>query len=328
MKISLSLISVGMIAAAASAGTRVDQDIVGTLQAKQDVTGNMSRYAQMQQKRAEAEDTLFSTDFNDYTIGAVCTDLTGATAGQGGWYQFNATATTTNNAFAIQAGTGTNSANKNLKTSWGSSAATGGTNYLYQDNAGSGYVGFTSGRTSETNFSATRFSNTVTGNKGFVTQYAFTTSTTAGVAVGLRLAAGMVNTSTAASITGLAYLNVGGAVGFYGFTLATGSATTSYGVSHNYYSAYDAVTGAVYWGWDIGLATETNYFYAETDVAEGAVIAGLDVFEFDFLSSRNSSTTTGNMQLDNIGMFAYDVPAPGAAALLGLAGIVARRRRN
>ena len=326
MKISLSLISIGMIAAAASAG-RVEQDIVGTMQAKRDVTGSMSRYAQMQQNRAEAEDTLFATDFNDYTIGAVCTDLSGSVAGQGGWYQYNATATATNNAFAIQAGTGTNSANKNLKASWGSSAATGGTNYLWQDNGGTGYTGFTSGRTTETQFSSLRFSNTVTTNKGYVTQYAFTTSTSAGTAVGLRLAAGMASTSTAASITGLAYLNVGGTYGFYGFTLATGSATTSYGVSHNYYSAYDAVTGAVYWGWDIGLATETNYFYAETDVAAGAVIAGLDVLEVDFLSSRNSSTTTGNMQLDNIGIFAYDVPAPGAVALLGLAGIAARRRR-
>ena len=328
MKISLSLISIGMIAAAASAGTGVDHEIIGTMQAKQDVTGSMSRYAQMQQNRAEVEDTLFSTDFNDYTNGAISTDLTGATAGQGGWYQWNATATATNNAYAIQAGTGTNSANKNLKASWGSSAATGGTNYLWQDNGGVGYTGFTAGRASETNFSALRFSNTVTTNKGYVTQYAFSTTPSAGVAVGLRLAAGMASTSTAASITGLAYLNVGGTVGFYGFTLASGSATTSYGVSHNYYSAYDATTGAVYWGWDIGLATETNYYYNETNVADGAVIAGLDVLEVDFLASRNSSTTVGNMQLDNIGIFAYDVPAPGAVALLGLAGIAARRRRN
>ncbi len=83
----------------------------------------------------------------------------------------------------------------------------------------------------------------------------------------------------------------------------------------------------MYWGWDIGLATETNWFYAETNVADGAVIAGLDVLEVDFLASRNSSSTAGNMQLDNIGIYAYDVPAPGAVALLGLAGIVARRRR-
>ena len=326
MKISLSLISIGMIAGAASAG-RVDHEIVGTMQAQRDVTGSMSRYAQMQQNRAESTDTLFATDFDSYTIGAVCTDLSGSTPGQGGWYQYNATATATNNAFAIQAGTGTNSANKNLKATWGSSAATGGTNFLWQDNGGAGYTGFTSGRTTETNFSALRFSNTVTTNKGFMTQYAYTTSATAGVAIGLRLAAGMATTSTAASITGLAYLNVGGTVGFYGFTLASGSATTSYGVSHNYYSAYDAVSGALYWGWDLGQSTETNYYFNSTDVATGAVIANLDVLEIDFVASRNSSTTSGNMQLDNIGIYAFDIPAPGAVALLGLAGIVARRRR-
>jgi hypothetical protein len=314
MKISLSLLSVGMIAAAATAADR-NYDVM-------DYTGNgLMRQSTKNINRSgqESTDLLYSTDFESYVTGAVCTDLTGATAGQDSWFQYQ---TGSGNRWAVSTVAG----GKVLKGSWGSNTAAGAYSYLYQANGGSGYSDFTTGRSVEIQFDLQRFSNTVSTNKGQTqlrTYDASGTQTTTGFIFN------NYATGTNASISGLMYLNTGTAAstGTYSFTLATGSSVTQAGTK-SYYTAYENTTGLVYWGWDVGLSSETNFYFDPT--ASGYIGAANQVAinEVDFLNNRNSSTTSGSQNLDNIAFYAYDVPAPGAAALLGLAGIVARRRRN
>jgi hypothetical protein len=314
MKISLSLLSVGMIAAAATAADR-NYDVL-------DYTGNglmQQSNKSINRSSQESTDLLYSTGFDAYVTGVVCSDLTGATMGQDMWSQYQ---TGSGNRWGIVTVTG----GKALKGTWGTATAAGSYSYLWQDNAQSGYSGFTTGRSFEVDFDLQRFSNTVSTNKGNTQLRTYDAS-------GTQTSVGFIidnyATGTNASIRGLAYLNTGTAAstGTYAFTLATGSAVTQAG-THSYYAAYENTTGIVYWGWDVGLTSETNFYFDPT--ANGYIGAANQVAmnEVDFLNNRNSSTTAGSMNLDNMAFYAYDVPAPGAAALLGLAGIVARRRRN
>ena len=314
MKISLSLLSVGMIAAAATAADR-NFDVL-------DYTGNgLMRQSNKNINRSsqESTDLLYSTGFDAYVTGVVCSDLSGGTMGQDMWSQYQ---TGSGNRWGIVTVTG----GKALKGTWGTATAAGAYSYLYQDNAQSGYSGFTTGRSFELDFDLTRFSNTVSTNKG---QTQLRTYDASGTQTSCGFIIDNYATGTNASIRGLAYLNTGSAAstGTYAFTLATGSAVTQAG-THSYYTAYENTTGLVYWGWDVGLTSETNYYFDPT--ASGYIGAANQAAmnEVDFLNNRNSSTTAGSMNLDNMAFYAYDVPAPGAAALLGLAGIVARRRRN
>ena len=313
MKISLSLLSVGMIAAAATAADR-NYDVL-------DYTGNglmQQSNKNINRSSQESTDLLYSTGFDAYVTGVVCSDLTGATMGQDMWSQYQ---TGSGNRWGIVTVTG----GKALKGTWGTATAAGAYSYLWQDNAQSGYSGFTTGRSFEVDFDLQRFSNTVSTNKG---QTQLRTYDASGTQTSCGFIIDNYATGTNASIRGLAYLNTGTAAstGTYAFTLATGSAVTQAG-THSYYTAYENTTGLVYWGWDVGLTSETNYYFDPT--ASGYIGAANQAAmnEVDFLNNRNSATTAGSMNLDNIAIYAYDVPAPGAAALLGLAGIVARRRR-
>jgi hypothetical protein len=313
MKISLSLLSVGMIAAAATAADR-NYDVL-------DYTGNglmQQSNKNINRSSQESTDLLYSTGFDAYVTGVVCSDLTGATMGQDMWSQYQ---TGSGNRWGIVTVTG----GKALKGTWGTASAAGSYSYLWQDNAQSGYSGFTTGRSFEVDFDLQRFSNTVSTNKG---QTQLRTYDASGTQTSVGFIIDNYATGTNASIRGLAYLNTGTAAstGTYAFTLATGSAVTQAG-THSYYAAYENTTGIVYWGWDSGLSSETNFYFDPT--ANGYIGAANQAAmnEVDFLNNRNSSTTAGSMNLDNMAFYAYDVPAPGAAALLGLAGIIARRRR-
>ena len=126
MKISLSLLSVGMIAAAATAADR-NYDVF-------DYTGNgLMRQSTKNINRSgqEAADLMYSTNFDSYVTGAVSTDLTGETAGQDSWYQYQ---TGSGNRWGIVTVTG----GKALKGTWGTNTAAGSYSYLWQANGGSG----------------------------------------------------------------------------------------------------------------------------------------------------------------------------------------------
>jgi MYXO-CTERM domain-containing protein len=116
------------------------------------------------------------------------------------------------------------------------------------------------------------------------------------------------------------------------------SYSTSGGTSSNY--AYNTGVTITRNAWQ-SLAMTFNkttgvsgYYWKVSGTWAGATIAGaaagVNPDEFDLYQSANGPTTQGLAYYDNIlissgsGSF---VPAPGAIALIGLAGLVARRRR-
>ena len=215
---------------------------------------------------------------------------------------------------------------KALQLAWGSSSTSGASSFLWQDNGQVGYRFFTANKPIQVDFDLTRFSNNSSSKKG---QFQLRTYDVSGTQTTIGFIMDNYATGTMPSIRGLAYLGTGSAAtsGTYAFTLATGSAVTQAG-THSYYTAYENTTGLVYWGWDVGLTSETNFYFDPTANSYIGAANQVAINEIDFLNNRNSSTTSGSQNLDNIAFYAYDVPAPGAVALLGLAGIVARRRRN
>ena len=288
MKIGLTLLSVGMIAAAATAADR-NNDVL-------DYTGNGLRQdkGQVHAATINCSDRLWGTDFDSYTTGTVCTNMTGSTTGQDSWWQYQ---TGSGNRWGIVTVTG----GKALKGTWGTAAAAGSYSYLWQDNAGSGYSGFTSGNSIQVNFQLQRFSNTISTNKG---QTQIRTYDVSGTQTTIGFIFDNYATGTNPSIRGLAYLNTGSAAttGTYAFTLATGSEVTQAG-THAYYTAHDSVTGMVYWGWDISTSNETGFYFFPTASGYLGAANQNPVNEVDFINNRNSSTTVGNQVVDNIAIY-------------------------
>ena len=104
----------------------------------------------------------------------------------------------------------------------------------------------------------------------------------------------------------------------YGSNYSTGSFVTL-GAWNTYSVAYDSVTKVSRMSW--------------TDKTAGNVYIDLTLYstytptEVDFNAVTYSATTVANtVYYDNMGVYAT-VPSPGAVALIGLAGLVARRRR-
>lgn len=63
-----------------------------------------------------------------------------------------------------------------------------------------------------------------------------------------------------------------------------------------------------------------------TTTNKGSVFASM-LFTTSDLASGGSTTNNGYGYFDNLSLSAVPVPAPGAVALMGLAGLVAKRRR-
>ena len=80
-------------------------------------------------------------------------------------------------------------------------------------------------------------------------------------------------------------------------------------------SGYTTVSG-------LGAGWGTNTFGSFTDAASGSVTITLGAGNYRIYSDLGDPATTGPS------FFSFTVPAPGAAALVGVAGLMARRRRN
>jgi hypothetical protein len=85
-------------------------------------------------------------------------------------------------------------------------------------------------------------------------------------------------------------------------------------------TSFNKTTGEVLFYYSIdGGANYTGFF------VPGAA-AGEDVLEFDWYTTTTSGNTVG-VTVNYGDLNIYATPAPGAAALVGLAGLMARRRR-
>lgn len=261
-----------------------------------------------------------------YTVGNISSSVLGA-QGQGGWYTYSSGTTGNNTAasnYKIAAGRPGGQTGQGLQVT-GSNTSTG-SRFLYQDlsaqwaarNAGDNIFW-----AEYSQFCAS--ASSTSGNRAGTVAYNTTgTKFLCGMAVEM----GTLGTSTSQrSVFGYAnYLN-GSTTGNFRFrlsdqTLVDGSISpraVSGGWTY-FATSFNQTTGEVLFYYSIdGGANYTGFF------VPGAA-AGEDVLEFDYLTTTTSGNTVG-VTVNYGDLNIYATPAPGAAALVGLAGLMARRRR-
>ena len=274
------------------------------------------------QKASQLYGVNWDADTNGATYATGNLSTAVGVAGQGGWNTY-ATGTGTNmsnykiNA-ARPAGSSANSGVKSFQMS--SSSTSSGGRYAYQDlsaqwaarNAGDN-IFWTE---YQSYFSGTQTSLARTGNIAFD----FTGSK---ILSGMYTQTGASTSSTNArgTVFGFANYSNAGTVGNYVFNLSAGGGPVATAAGWTDYAYnFNKTTGRVEWFLSTDGGANYTGFYVD-----GAA-AGSDVLETDFYSSAG----TGNASAGNMifgALDAYATPAPGAAALVGLAGLMARRRR-
>jgi hypothetical protein len=274
------------------------------------------------QKATALYGTNWDTDSNgaSYSVGNLST-ATG-TPGQGGWNTYATGTGTVMSNYKINAGRPAGSAagsgTKAFQMS-SSSTSTGG-RYAYQDlssqwaarNAGDN-IFWTE---YQSYFSGTQTSLARTGNIAFDTTYSKILS-------GMYTQTGASTSSTNArgTVFGFANFNNGGSVGNFVFNLSAGGGPVANAAGWTDYAYnFNKTTGRVEWFLSTDGGANYTGFYVD-----GAA-AGSDISETNYYSSAGAgNASAGNMIFG--AMDIYATPAPGAAALVGLAGLMARRRR-
>ncbi|WP_458627703.1 T9SS type A sorting domain-containing protein [Winogradskyella sp. PC D3.3] len=253
--------------------------------------------------------TLQSEDFNGLTLGNISEDLTGATAGQGGFYVFG-----TNGADPT---TTTNSASSNFQViASGYNGSQGAQIVSPNGDAGVRYL-----------FKpvATEWSGRTLGNNIAELEFMFYTGSSSSAAPFRAVIAG-TNAGAAASavaiqfdpatmeLSGLATLAVGGVPDLYGFSLGADDsdlilpANTWLSVG----CSYNTLTGEIRWKTSFN---DTNAFFNNA----ANVLPGMTIDEVDFLSFG----TTGNTIAANYTIDDYKFKASATDQLLGLNDVVA-----
>jgi len=270
----------------------------------------------------------WSSDSNgaSYTVGNISSGV-GGVQGQGGWYTYSSGTTGNNTAasnYKIAAGRPAGQTGQGLQIT-GSSTSTG-SRFMYQDlsaqwaarNAGDNIFW-----AEYTQFCAS--ASSTSGNRAGTAVY-----NTAGTKFlcGMAVEMGTLGTSTAQrSVFGYAnYLN-GSATGNFRFklsdqTLTDGSVSPkALSGGYTYFAtSFNKTTGEVLFYYSIDGGNNYTGFFVP-----GAA-AGEDVLEIDYYTATTSGNTVG-VTVNYGDLNIYATPAPGAAALVGLAGLMARRRR-
>jgi hypothetical protein len=332
----IGLASVATVVLTGSAFAAFDRDAL--LNSVQDggyaqKIGSFSR-AQLDAMRGVSakQTSMYSSNWNSdsngasYTVGNVSTGV-GGIQGQGGWYTYSSGTTGNNTAvsnYKIAAGRPGGQTGQGLQIT-GSNTSTG-SRFMYQDLSAQWAA-----RNAGDNIFWAEYSQ-------FCASAASTSGNRAGSAVynttgtkflcGMAVEMGTLGTSTSQrSVFGYAnYLN-GSTTGNFRFklsdqTLTDGSISpkaTSGGWTY-FATSFNKTTGEVLFYYSVdGGANYTGFF------VPGAA-AGEDVLEFDYYTSTTSGSTAG-VTVNYGDLNIYATPAPGAAALVGLAGLMARRRR-
>ena len=267
---------------------------------------------------ANADMLVSSQNFNGLTIGNLASDTTGVTAGQGGWYIFGSPAT------YAQIVADPNAANTN-----GATAHNGG--QVLQTQAA------TTGTSTRFTWNDDVF-NTMganpAGNNLFVMTYDFYMDGPSANSTnrygnylydttGTKIIAGCTMQNNTGQFYLLSNYNNAGTIGNFSFSTGT-SGILARNTWYTFQYSFNSTTGRVTAGFKaFGAASFTEFF---VDGAAAGSVAG----EYDLIGSVNAAAA-GTSTLgfyDNIEAFTtVGVPAPGAIALLGLAGLAGRRRR-
>jgi len=274
--------------------------------------------------------SLYATNWtNDSNGGSF---VTGNVGGQNGWAYYCASGAGTNPSnYKINAArpTGTNAPAPGQALLIAGASSTTTSRYLYQDmsaqwaarNAGDNiaWVEYDQYMSTTASTSGNRTGGFLYGqNAG---------GTVGGMMTGMTLELGTAGTSTKQrSVFGYAYYTSGTTTGNYRFKLSdqalSSGGTSPLAVSGGWTKqvmSWNQTTGEVNWYYSVdGGATYTGFYVNGSG-------AGLDVAEWDFYASMGTGTTTANAIFGDFSVYA--TPAPGAAALVGLAGLMARRRR-
>ena len=275
------------------------------------------------------DSALFSTDWTSdsngstYTVGNVGTSIAGTTPGQGGWYTYSSNGTST--AYKVISTSTIGRTGQGISIQ--NAAGAGAYRYMYQDlsaqwaarNAGDDilWAEYQQYMTSTASTSA---------NMGGVSLYNSSYNILAGMAAGYGSG---ISGYAQRSVYGLAYYTdtSTGTSGNYffrlsGTVLSDGStAPLAKAGFTNYLTSFNRTTGEVNWFYSIdGGATYTGFF------VDGAA-AGADLMEIDLEVSNMGASSNSQATAVYGDVAVYATPAPGAAALVGLAGLMARRRR-
>ena len=323
MKISLSLISVGMIAAAASAGRveAIDSGLSATY--KGVITAAQMASIQNPTNKEAAYATMYNTNTlnSPYVAGNISTTV--GAPGQGGWIQYGG-ATSSFKVNATSPVTATNSHFGPSMTMKGGTTSSAfydiylDTSAAYAAQAGPGQLLWLE------NDMYRGANSTVTTAAPSIYAVAFD-STYAQCNSGFKF-----NSYTGAAVGLGSFKNSSGVITFYGFTLPVTSTTNYAAAASNWTkqaSNYNVDTGEVTWylSSDNGVSYSAWSYGAGTSAA--VAVAGRGAGEVDFYTANSATAVAQSTTWANSAQFTTLVPAPGAVALLGLAGIAARRRR-
>jgi hypothetical protein len=261
-----------------------------------------------------------------YTVGNISSSV-GGVQGQGGWYTYSSGTTGNNTAvsnYKIAGGRPAGQTGQGLQITGSNTSS--GSRYMYQDlsaqwaarNAGDDIVW-----AEYSQFCAS--ASSTSGNRAGAAMFDTTYSK---FLCGMAIEMGTLGTSTSQrSVYGYANYNNAGTTGNFRFklsdqTLSDGSISPK-ALSGGYTqmaTSFNKTTGEVLWYYSVDGGANYTAFYVD-----GAA-AGSDVAEFDFYTSTTSGSTAG-VTVNYGDLSIYATPAPGAAALVGLAGLMARRRR-
>jgi len=277
---------------------------------------------------ANADMVVSQQNFESMTIGNLSGDTTGASTGQGGWYIFNSATAAGSGASDYQIVADPNPTNSN-----GGPAHNGG--QVLRVQAGTTATGNNNTRFAWNDDTHNAMLSNPAENNLFVMTYDFymdggsaTSTNRYGNylydATGTKILAGVTMQNSTGQFYIVGNYNNAGTIGNFSFSTGT-NGVLQRNRWYTFAVTFDSATGRFQGGFSLDGGATFSMFYVD-----GAA-AGTVVDEYDLIGSVNAGTAAQGTTwgfYDNISAYTTStIPAPGAIALLGLAGLAGRRRR-
>lgn len=264
---------------------------------------------------ANADLVLSSYDFNSFTPGQLATAANGTTAGEGGWYTYTTSSTNGAGNFNIVA-----------------DPATGGTHgNVYGITGGTTQIGNNGDRSSWTNDVHNTIGNRAPGENLVVANFemfvggAATSKNRLGAllydATGTKVLSGLYMQANTRQLFIAAY---SGSTPANNVTSLGSTAVLALNTWYSFTCTFDMVSGRA----QVGFLNQSTGLWTMFTVDGAAAGTTVDRFTLSSLVNQSSNTSSGfsYSYYDNINVYA--TPAPGAVALLGLAGLLGSARRR